>query len=209
MDHGGAPSLLLIDREDETVHRQLAVLPQLLSEDERLRWQRYRRTDDRERFLLGRGVLRIVLGLRLRRDPAGLRFAVGPHGKPFLAQESAGGLPQAPQFNVSHSGRFVLLGFHPVAAVGVDVERVRADLDWGPIGRRCLSRQVQESITGLPAAEQALAFHRHWCRLEAELKARSVGFSGAGGAQAVWKDGRTREWSIAGMWPCRLVMWEL
>ena len=168
-----------MDREDETVRRQLKALPQLLSEEEQNRWQRCRRAEDRERFLLGRGVLRIVLGAWLQRHPASLRFAAGPHGKPFLVEEPGGRLPPAPQFNVSHSGRFVLLGFHPDAAVGVDVERVRADLHWPPIARRCLSRQVQESITGLAAAEQPLAFHRHWCRLEAELKARGVGFSGA------------------------------
>jgi 4'-phosphopantetheinyl transferase len=173
-----APALLLIDREDPAVRGHLAVLPPLLSDGERVRWLRYRREEDRERSLLARGVLRIVLGRWLGRDPAGLRFAAGPHGKPFLADGAGRPLSGGPRFNVSHSGRFILLGVHGEAEVGVDVEEVRAGLEWGPIARRCLSADVMDAIASRPRNEQVLAFHRAWCRLEAGLKARGVGLAG-------------------------------
>jgi 4'-phosphopantetheinyl transferase len=173
-----APVLLLIDREDGATRARQATLAELLSEEERLRWRRYRRGEDRERSLLARGVLRLVLGRWLGHDPSTLRFASGPHGKPFLADGAGRPWPGAPRFNVSHSGRFVLLGFHGDKEVGVDVEQVRAPLDWEPIARRCFPRHALEAIKAMPAREQPLAFHRHWCRLEAELKARGVGLVG-------------------------------
>ena len=181
---GAEPTLLLIDREAGSVRRQLPALLQLLSEEEQGRWQRYRRAEDRERFLLGRGGLRLALGAVLQRDPTSLRFTAGDHGKPLLKGEGWAAL--APQFNLSHSGRYVLLGLHWGGALGVDLEQVRADLPWAPIAERWLAGQVQNSISRLPLEEQALAFYRHWCRLEAELKARGVGLFGAEGRGGRW-----------------------
>jgi 4'-phosphopantetheinyl transferase len=62
----------------------MAELEALLSTEERNQIDRLRRPEDRQRALLGRGVLRWVLGDWLVLDPAALRFAAGPHGKPEL-----------------------------------------------------------------------------------------------------------------------------
>jgi 4'-phosphopantetheinyl transferase len=62
----------------------MAELEALLSTEERKQIDRLRRPEDRQRALLGRGVLRWVLGDWLVLDPAALRFAAGPHGKPEL-----------------------------------------------------------------------------------------------------------------------------
>jgi phosphopantetheinyl transferase len=62
----------------------MAELEALLSSEERNQIGRLRRPEDRQRALLGRGVLRWVLGDWLVLDPAALRFAAGSHGKPEL-----------------------------------------------------------------------------------------------------------------------------
>jgi phosphopantetheinyl transferase len=62
----------------------MAELEALLSSEERNQIDRLRRPEDRQRALLGRGVLRWVLGDWLVLDPAALRFAAGSHGKPEL-----------------------------------------------------------------------------------------------------------------------------
>jgi 4'-phosphopantetheinyl transferase len=66
----------------------MAELEALLSTEERNQIDRLRRPEDRQRALLGRGVLRWVLGDWLALDPAALRFAAGPHGKPELVGPS-------------------------------------------------------------------------------------------------------------------------
>lgn len=163
-----APVIWLIDRRCEALVAWRPQLQDLLSAEETCRIERFRREDDRDRSLLGRGVLRVLLAGLSGEDPASLPLAPGPGGKPQLP-------PPAPQFNITHSGALVLLAFHGACPVGVDVERHRPTLDWKPIARRCFEPALCLRIEALPAGEQGPEFLRHWCRLEATLKARGTG----------------------------------
>jgi 4'-phosphopantetheinyl transferase len=165
---------VLIDRRDPDVRALLPSLGELLDPGERQRLGRLRGEGDGERFLLGRGALRLFLGGWLGRDPAGLVLGAGPHGKPELL----GPPPAAPRFNVSHSGDLILLGFHPRRPVGVDVEQRRPVPEWEGIARRCLPPGEGDAIATLPQEEREQAFLAAWCRLEAQLKARGMGLSG-------------------------------
>lgn len=191
------PWLLRVDRCNPQVLAATAELEALLSCQEQEKVNSLRRPDDRQRTLLGRGVLRLVLGAWLDRDPAALRFAAGPHGKPQLLHPGPS-MPQGkpPQFNISHSGALILLAFHAAAPVGVDVERQQPDLDWRPIARRCLAPAQVESLLALPAAEAASAFVECWCALEAGLKARGVGLAQASEVQALAIEPRLRRWRL-------------
>lgn len=169
----GKPTLLLIDRRRAPQQPGLVPLSALLAPDEMARLMRLQRQDDRDRTLLGRGGLRLVLGLLLERDPAGLPLVNGRYGKPELAE------PGGPQFNVSHAGDLILLAFHPDRPVGVDVERERPDLDWRPIARRMFGPADLADLEALPETERGGGFLQRWCRLEARLKASGEGLSGA------------------------------
>jgi 4'-phosphopantetheinyl transferase len=196
------PWLLRVDRSNPRVLAVSAELEALLSCQDRDHVNRLRRPDDRQRTLLGRGVLRLVLGAWLGLDPAALRFAAGPHGKPQLLHPGPstpqGNLPQGklPQFNISHSGDLILLAFHAAAPVGVDVERQQPDLDWRPIARRCLAPAQVESLLALPPAEAASAFVECWCALEAGLKARGVGLAQASEVRALAIKPQLRRWRL-------------
>ncbi|AFY29236.1 4'-phosphopantetheinyl transferase family protein [Cyanobium gracile] len=170
----GPPLLVLIDRRDPDVRALLTPLGDLLDPDERQRLGRLRGEGDGERFLLGRGALRLFLGSWLGCDPAGLVLGAGPHGKPELLTPP----PAAPCFNVSHSGDLILLGFHPRRPVGVDVEQPRPVPEWQGIARRCLPPGEREAIGRLPEQRREQAFLAAWCRLEAHLKARGQGLFG-------------------------------
>jgi 4'-phosphopantetheinyl transferase len=167
----------MIVRTDPLMRSDFERLITLLTPQERHRLHQYRRSEDQERFLLGRGGVRCLLGELLDEDPARLRFGSGPHGKPFLLPPCVGSKGSAlPRFNVSHSGDLILIAVHPHSQVGVDVEQLRPGLDWLPIARRCFPPGVVASIEALPPQRRALAFLEHWCRLEAGLKARGSGF---------------------------------
>ena len=192
------PWLLRVDRRNPRVVGATAELEALLPREERDQVDRYRQPDDRQRALLGRGILRLVLGAWLDLDPASLRLAAGPHGKPELVEP---GPPspqgQSPQFNISHSGDLILLAFHATDPVGVDGERQRPDWDWRPIARRCLDPSTVESLLALPAAEAASAFVEAWCDLEAGIKARGVGLARASDGRSRAMERRLRRWRLA------------
>jgi 4'-phosphopantetheinyl transferase len=193
LPRGGAPPfLLLIDRDEAAVRAALPALAPLLAQEERQRWQRLRQDQDRERFLLGRAVLRLVLGGIEARPAGSLRFGQGQCGKPHLAGPGTSGT----HFNVSHSGALVLLGFHASHPVGVDVERQRPGLDWRAIARRCLPVTQREALAALPGDRQADAFLRAWCRLEARLKARGLGLAALEEAGDE-REGETDLWGVA------------
>jgi len=98
-----------------------------LSAAERTRADRYRRTLDRDRFVVRRGLLRRLLGDLLGLPPAGVPLVAAAQGKPTLAGAAA-----TVAFNLSHSGATALFGLAPAgeggiaASIGVDIEAVDA-----------------------------------------------------------------------------------
>jgi 4'-phosphopantetheinyl transferase len=144
-----------------------------LSADERERAGRFRFDRDRRRFVAARGLLRLVLGRTLGLDPAGLRFAYGPRGKPSLADGPGLG------FNVSHSGGLALLAFAWDRELGVDVEEEREVKEAADIARRYFSHRESEELLRLPEGERKAAFFRCWTRKEAFIKATGDGLSRA------------------------------
>src|SRR5437899_9699226 len=64
-------------------------LEQILSADERARANRLYFQKDREHFIIARGLLRVILGRYLNREPSQLRFCYNPYGKPALANNDS------------------------------------------------------------------------------------------------------------------------
>jgi 4'-phosphopantetheinyl transferase len=152
---------------------EAAALEALLSPDECERVARIHCQRTRSEFAVGRGVLRRLLASYLQVDPAVLRFAVGPAGKPELRQPSGTGL----QFNLSHSHGVALyaLTFHD--PVGVDVEQVRPMSNYLGLAERYFSPREVGVLRSLAEHQRVGAFFHAWTRKEAYLKARGVGLS--------------------------------
>ncbi|MGF1457559.1 MAG: 4'-phosphopantetheinyl transferase family protein [Leptolyngbyaceae cyanobacterium] len=90
-----------------------------LNPTEQAQVERYRRAPDRDRAILSRGGLRYLLASYLNEPPHELQLATQCHGKPYLVSNA-----DAIQFNVAHSGTWVVYGFTRQAQIGVDVETV-------------------------------------------------------------------------------------
>lgn len=146
--------------------------PCWLSSDEQERAARFLRHADRERFVRGHQALRYVLGAYLGRAPEALRFRAGPQGKPELDGSDRDRLP----FNLSHSGRHVLIGIGEWA-IGVDVEAYRPIGDPLAIARAHFHPGEIADLTCLPGSERIGAFFRCWTRKEAVVKALGLGLS--------------------------------
>ncbi|HEX6802728.1 MAG TPA: 4'-phosphopantetheinyl transferase superfamily protein [Terriglobales bacterium] len=144
----------------------------LLSEDERHRMARFRFHGDRRDFAFARGMLRTVLASYLDCDPGEVRFSYSRHGKPALTGKHA---ESRLQFNLSHTAGYVLLAVCFDREVGVDVERLRADLDVESLAKRFFSAAEQDAMSRLRPGLRARAFFHCWTRKEAFLKAKGGG----------------------------------
>ena len=145
-----------------------------LSADERARLARFQRQEDQERFLLGRGLLHLLAGAHLDLAAEDVELGCGPFGKPCIDARAGA---RAPHFNISHSGNLVLLAFHPVLEVGVDVEEVRPNPELAAIAARWFGPDVCRAWSQLDSVEQLTAFYQEWTRHEARLKALGTGFA--------------------------------
>ncbi len=143
----------------------------LLSTDERQRAERFHFERDRRRFVVGRGLLRTVLGRYLQVSPDCLQFRYGPQGKPALA--GGNGL----HFNVSHSGELALYAVALEREVGVDIERIASLKEVDDLAERCFSERENIVLRSLPAERRQQAFYTCWTRKEAYLKATGKGLS--------------------------------
>lgn len=147
-----------------------------LSELERRRAAAYRREDDRNRFVLGCALSRLILSAQLGVAPRDVPLdrtcpACGrPHGKPRLPD----GMPQ---LSVSHSGDRVAVAVMLDAPVGVDVERVDTSFDMEEMAEGVLAASERSRVMSLPSRERGEAFFTYWTRKEAVLKATGEGLS--------------------------------
>jgi 4'-phosphopantetheinyl transferase len=149
-------------------------LVSLLSVEERDRLQRLRLREDQQRFLAGRGLVRILVGAQLNLPPERVELDYGPFGKPFVVSST----PVPPlHFNVAHSGNLVLLAMSLTREVGVDVEEMRRDQDWEAVAQRVFSTDEYSDWLRLNSEKRFTAFFQTWTRHEAGLKALGQGLS--------------------------------
>ncbi|MEO6787879.1 MAG: 4'-phosphopantetheinyl transferase superfamily protein [Chthoniobacteraceae bacterium] len=149
---------------------RLAGAEAVLSRDEILRAGRFAFGADRDRFIAAHGALRMVLGLCLSADPQSLEFVTGPTGKPALLQTFTD-----LRFNLSHSGDLALIAVARGREVGVDVERVRRDIEFDPIVEHYFEPAEAWNLRTAPQQERVSRFFDLWTRKEACLKAEGTG----------------------------------
>lgn len=162
-------SVPLEPRRDE-----LAKLATLLSPDERERASRFRKGRDRDRFIVRRGRLRVVLAGYTCIAPGQLRFQYGAHGKPTLAIQ---GEACSIRFNASSSHDVALLAVAKHRDIGVDVEAVRPLPNMQEVVAEHFSEPEQKAWRALVGYHQLAAFFSVWTRKEAILKALGAGLS--------------------------------
>jgi 4'-phosphopantetheinyl transferase len=150
-------------------------LAALLPASDRERAGRLRRAADRDRTIVAWALVRILLGDLLGEDPAGVaierrcvRCGAGDHGKPVLADTSAG-----IEFSLAHSGSHVAVALSRAGAVGIDVECLKANMDYRPLARNTLT--ADEAVAFEAGGARPHDFLRTWVRKEAVTKAVGTG----------------------------------
>jgi 4'-phosphopantetheinyl transferase len=153
---------------------ELERLRPILSPDEKERADRFYFEKDRVRFTAARAILRTILGRYLGQEPAQVCFSYGPQGKPFLAGESG---ERAIRFNISHSGGLALYTVTRGREVGVDLEKLRSDIDCEGIADRYFTPAESRSIQEASPELKSEVFLSLWVCKEAYIKGRGEGLS--------------------------------
>ena len=188
--------------DTSTARPDFGLLQQHLSPDEQQRAGRLHSETDRWHFAFARGLLRHVLGRYLLADPATIEFTTGIGGKPALGGvHGRSGL----QFNVSHSGDWVVIAMARDMQLGIDIEQIRPAFRTSEIARRYFSAAENAALAALPEVLQVRAFFEGWSRKEAYVKARGAGLqlgldtfvvSLAPGEPAVFLAGVDSAWTL-------------
>jgi 4'-phosphopantetheinyl transferase len=151
---------------------QLPAAVALLSADERARRDRFKIEAVKRRFAIARASMRQLLAKAAGRDPRDIRFDYGPQGKPSIARA---GNPGDIRFNLSHSGDTAVLAVTVGREVGVDVERLRDNVDFQKLARRFFSPVEAATLNRLAGDDLKRRFFRIWTAKEAYIKAVGLG----------------------------------
>jgi 4'-phosphopantetheinyl transferase len=143
----------------------------LLDHAEQTRAARFLVPEPRIQFILSRAFLRITLGRYLQTEPREVRFRTAEQGKPEL--EEASDL----YFNLSHTEGSTVIAITRAGRVGVDVERIRGNLDPLQLGARFFSVQESDWLRSQPVEQRFAAFFACWTAKEAYIKACGGGLS--------------------------------
>jgi phosphopantetheinyl transferase len=149
----------------------------ILSSDERVRFAGYTNAIVARRYATGRRILRELLGRAVGVAPASLPLREGMHGKPYLHRQLG---DRSLWFSVAHSEDLIVVAMSRTADVGIDLERARSIEQWQRVADRVLDRSERAQLDRAVAEgeDAGSAFLRHWCRVEAELKAIGCGIAG-------------------------------
>jgi 4'-phosphopantetheinyl transferase len=128
----------------------------ILSPDEIVRAARFRFEPDRARWIRARSALRTILAGFAGTPAAEVRFVLGRHGKPALADGSG------VEFSLSHSGDWAMIAVTRSVPVGIDIERIRKNVDIAALLGRLGEKNLPEGQTALFTT---------WTRREAMTKA--------------------------------------
>jgi 4'-phosphopantetheinyl transferase len=144
---------------------------ELLSEDERARWQAFKFDRLRREYLATRALERTALSHNHDIAPAAWRFTLNGYGKP--AVEPGFGL----NFNLSNCHHLVACLIARGAEVGVDVEAFKRAREIAEVAPRVFSPTELAQLDALQDSERSDRCLSLWTLKEAYIKARGMGFS--------------------------------
>jgi 4'-phosphopantetheinyl transferase len=126
----------------------------------------------RKRHIGAHAMMLDVLGCHADRPEGRFVLTRGSHGKPDIAGPGAVGHLR---FNLAHSGAMAVVAIADGREIGVDIERVRPDIDIAGVARLCFTEREVAALAQVSQADYVAAFFSCWTRKEALLKAQGTG----------------------------------
>jgi len=142
-----------------------------LSLDEKERASKFKFLKDRAVYITAKFLLRSLLGHYLKTNPRKIVFEYSEFGKPSYMKNVEF------DFNVSHSGNRIIIGFSKKQIIGVDIEKIKKDFDPLNLAKNFFSKEEINALAQTQDSEMFQAFYRCWTRKESFIKAVGEGLS--------------------------------
>ncbi|WP_372750478.1 4'-phosphopantetheinyl transferase superfamily protein [Litorivivens sp.] len=153
-------------------YQQEQAYQDLLSVQENEMFKALRYPEHRFDYLMGRALLRSVLGSYTGRKPADLQFERNDFGKPELSN-----VDDAPRFNLSLTDGVAILAVHADADIGADIEYHGHGRSMLEVADQYFSALEIADLKTLPSTDQKRGFFRYWTLKESLVKAKGEGMS--------------------------------
>jgi 4'-phosphopantetheinyl transferase len=164
----------LFENQVTTAPELLASYRDVLTQQERLRAERFLFARDRDRYLLTRGLVRTVLSRYIPIDASDWRFEPNAYGRPMITNNHD--WVSVLSFNISHTDGLIVLAVASDRAVGVDTERTERKVDVEAADHYFSPNEVA-ALQRLPKQLQPRRFLDLWTLKESYIKARGMGLS--------------------------------
>ncbi len=131
--------------------------------------QKFSNYNDQMRYAAAKILTRMLLSqyLELRNDE--IHIVKTKLGKPYIQERKN---IEKIQYNISHSGKFILLAFTRFAEIGIDIEYIRPLPEYLEIAHNFFSLEEERQIKN---SKQQSIFYYYWTAKEAYAKAIGTG----------------------------------
>lgn len=150
------------------------LLKELLSKDEMERASRFKFDLDRDLFIKGTGMLRLLIQNYTGISASDITFDQSEFGKPEITK---GQNTTNLNFNLSNSQNWLCIGFILNEAIGVDIEIIKPIKDYFDVANKFFSDFEIKQIKSFSANEALQAFYSCWTSKEAFIKFSGEGLS--------------------------------
>lgn len=152
----------------------LSQMHTVLSDDERVRAERFKFPRDRVLYVAAHALLRESLSRYGDVAPNAWRMTTNAYGKPHLAVDQA---HHALHFNLAHTSGLVACIVSREADVGIDVETLQARVEPLELAERFFSPAEVAALRACVPTERAARFIELWTLKEAYIKGLGLGLS--------------------------------
>jgi len=159
-----------LNREDNNIFMHA----QNLTKEENARAEKYISGKKSREFIITRSTLRNILGHLLKTNSQKFEFTYTKHGMPMLSPTT--GYAEI-NFNVSHSYDIALIAITINQPVGIDIEKIRTDIDFEKLAARFFSEREYAEIMKYDGQKRLHSFFATWTRKEAIVKAVGTGIA--------------------------------
>jgi 4'-phosphopantetheinyl transferase len=159
---------------DTSAETDLDAAMSILGPEEHVRAAQLRFDAHRRRFVVAHAAARRILGAYTGLHPAWVIYDTDAFGAPRLHESIRGSLC----FSLSHAGDRAAVALARGCRLGIDIEEIRNDIDYGAMVGVCLSDEETEALGRVPdrTIRRSMFFYL-WTRKEAAVKAIGRGAS--------------------------------
>lgn len=143
-----------------------------LSDSEQERAAKFISAHKTREFTITRATLKMILAEMLHEDIKNVRISHEKDGRPCLVNNEHG-----VRFSVSHSCDWAMIAVTRGREIGIDLEKLRTDIDYDGLSRRFFSPAEYEALQQCNESLRLRAFFAVWTRKEAIVKAHGKGIS--------------------------------